>query len=257
VAGRVVLDLHNIESELQATMASAASGPSRLAYERFRRAYQDAEAHWLPQFDLVLVTSDDDLVRAQRIAPKAKFAVYPNAIPLRTAPSRTPERAFVFSGNLAYAPNITAVEWFAREVWPLARSLNYEWRLVGMNPEAVSSIVGSDARLIGPVEDAVEELAGSQIAIVPLRSGSGTRFKILEAWAACLPVVSTTLGAEGLNARHEEHLLLADTPQQFHQAMKRLVGDPALQARLGAAGRRLYEERFTWPVAWRMLEGLL
>ena len=92
------------------------------------------------------------------------------------------------------------------------------------------------------------------MCIAPLLSGSGTRFKILEAWAAGRAVVSTTLGAEGLGARDGEHLLLADDPNDFADAVLRLCNDSSLRARLGDAGWALYRERFTWPAAWRKLE---
>jgi glycosyltransferase involved in cell wall biosynthesis len=90
--------------------------------------------------------------------------------------------------------------------------------------------------------------------VVPLLSGSGTRFKILEAWAAGRAVVSTTLGAEGLGAVEGEHPLLADDADTFVAAIGRLLNDEELRARLGGAGRDLYLDRFTWPAAWRALD---
>jgi polysaccharide biosynthesis protein PslH len=126
------------------------------------------------------------------------------------------------------------------------------WRLIGKNPEAVSRHVRGDPRIqvVGPVDSAVEALAAVQVAVVPLRSGSGTRVKILEAWAASRPVVSTTLGAEGLPARDGENLILADEPGQFAAAVSALLESAALRKRLGSAGRHLYEREFTWDAAW-------
>ena len=95
------------------------------------------------------------------------------------------------------------------------------------------------------------------MAIVPLFAGSGTRIKILEAWAAGTPVVSTTLGAEGLECRDREHLVLADDAESFHRAVSELLALPVNRERIGAAGRRLYEERYTWPTAWEALAGVL
>jgi glycosyltransferase involved in cell wall biosynthesis len=106
---------------------------------------------------------------------------------------------------------------------------------------------------VGPVEDAVAEIARSRIAIVPLLTGSGTRLKILEAWAAGLPVVSTTIGAEGLPARHEETILLADGAPAFADAVTRLLTCTDLRQALGSAGRLLLEKEFTWETAWRRL----
>jgi polysaccharide biosynthesis protein PslH len=164
----------------------------------------------------------------------------------------------VFSGNLEYHPNIEAVRWFRTRVWPRVRenAPGAEWRLLGSNPAAVAAFTRGDPRIrvVGPVEDAIASLAEAKVCIAPLLSGSGTRFKILEAWAAGRAVVSTTLGAEGLGARDGEHLLLADDPKDFADAVLRLWNDPSLRARLGDAGRSHYQDRFTWPAAWRKLD---
>jgi glycosyltransferase involved in cell wall biosynthesis len=85
-------------------------------------------------------------------------------------------------------------------------------------------------------------------------AGSGTRIKILEAWAARTPVVSTTLGAEGLECRDGEHLVLADQPENFATAVSELLALPDDRARIAAAGRRLYEESYTWQAAWNALD---
>jgi glycosyltransferase involved in cell wall biosynthesis len=106
------------------------------------------------------------------------------------------------------------------------------------------------------VDDAIAELAAAKVCIVPLLSGSGTRFKILEAWAAGRAVVSTTLGAEGLDARPGEHLLIADDPASFANAVIDALETPELRQRLGANGRAFYQQRFTWPAAWRALDDL-
>ncbi len=250
----LVLDLHNIESELARTHAQAAAFPASWASSRFAAMYRRLEAEWLPRFDTLLVTSEADRARLHH----PDIRVFPNAIPEVPQPDVPEQNAILFSGNLEYHPNIEAVRWFRTAIWPLVceRFPHLEWRLAGRNPEAVAPVVQGDPRIVlaGPMEDAIATLAGAQICIVPLLSGSGTRFKILEAWAAGRAVVSTTLGAEGLGARHDEHLLLADTPAQFAEAVGTLAGNEPLRRRLGAAGRALYLDRFTWPAAWRMLD---
>jgi glycosyltransferase involved in cell wall biosynthesis len=127
---------------------------------------------------------------------------------------------------------------------------------LGQNPGYLRDLPAQDPsiELTGFVEDAVAVLAQSQVAIVPLLAGSGTRIKILEAWAARTPVVSTSLGAQGLECRDREHLLLADDPESFTAAVSELLALPDDRARIGAAGRRLYEERYTWQTAWKLLD---
>ena len=153
---------------------------------------------------------------------------------------------------------MSAVRFFRREVWPRLRERwpGLVWRLVGKNPEAVPRSPRGDPRIevVGPVEDAVAELARSRVAVVPLLSGSGTRLKILEAWAAGLPVVSTTLGAEGLPVRDGENVLLADGAESFAAAVTRLLACTSIRGKLGDAGRLLLEKEFTWETAWKKLD---
>jgi len=106
------------------------------------------------------------------------------------------------------------------------------------------------------IKDAVTVVAECQVAVVPVLAGSGTRVKILEAWAAGTPVVSTTIGAEGLDCSDEAQLVIADEPQRFADAVTRLLASPQDRARIGSAGRRLFEERYTWPTAWKTLDSI-
>ena len=252
----LVLDLHNIESALAQTHAGAASWPESWMSARFAQAYRRLESVWMKEFDTILVASEADRRRVQH----PRVIVYPNAIPVIEAPriSPKPPESVIFTGNLEYHPNVEAVRWFRNQVWPQLREARpqLEWRLAGVNPHAVAPLVAGDPRirLIGPVEDAIQTIAEAQIAIVPLLSGSGTRFKILEAWAAKRPVVSTAIGAEGLDAASGNQLLLADSPAEFAAAILRLLADPAEGCRLASAAHEEYLRRFTWPAAWRALE---
>ena len=183
---------------------------------------------------------------------------YANAIRMEPYPPRGDEEVVVFSGNMEYHPNRGAVRFFRAEVWPRLRERwpSQVWRLVGKNPEAVREFTGGDPRIevCGPVDDAVRELARTRVAVAPLLAGSGTRLKILEAWAAGLPVVSTTIGAEGLSARHGEHLMVADTASAFAEAVSRLLACSNTRTELGMAGRLLLEKEFTWESAWKKLD---
>jgi glycosyltransferase involved in cell wall biosynthesis len=261
VCRETVLDLHNIESVLHARSAAAERGARRLAHAAFARAALQEEREWLPRFSRTLVTSTSDAKLARERAPGARVSVYPNALPLVPLPQLAPDHAVVFSGNLEYHPNISAVRFFREAIWPLLRNEwpNLVWRLVGKNPHAVKAWTSGDSRIevIGPVDDAIAELARAQVAVVPIRAGSGTRLKILEAWAAGVPVVSTRLGAEGLPVEGGEHLLLADDAARFAAAVSRLLTNEDLRLKLGAAGRRLFVSEFTWQAAWKNLDSFV
>jgi polysaccharide biosynthesis protein PslH len=244
VCDRLILDLVDVESVLLWRQARGAKAP---LFRRFARCCEKMEREWLRKFDGVMVTSSAD---AAHIGVPA--VVYPNTIPLVPVPAVEKTDCVAFSGNLEYEPNTTAVRWFHREVWPRLRH-RIRWKIIGRNDGAIRHIVAGDDRIsvTGPVEDAIRELAACQAAVVPVLAGSGTRVKIVEAWAAALPVVSTTVGAEGLPA---EPMLIADSAERFAAEVERLLDDAELRNRLSAAGRRLYEERFTWHAAWRTLQ---
>jgi glycosyltransferase involved in cell wall biosynthesis len=264
---RLVLDLHNVESQLARTHARAgrwpASWAASWAWARFAQSYERLEREWLPRFDVILTASEDDRRRVWHMDVNPDVRLFPNALPEMPRPDVVGAKAresdaIVFSGNLEYHPNIEAVRWFRTSIWPRIRenAPGIEWRLLGSNPEAVAAFTGGDPRIrvVGSIDDAVARLAEARVCVVPLLSGSGTRFKILEAWAAGRAVVSTTLGAEGLGARDGHHLLLADDPVDFADAVLRLWNDSSLRTQLGDAGWAHYHERFTWPAAWRKLD---
>ncbi|HYO84236.1 MAG TPA: glycosyltransferase [Bryobacteraceae bacterium] len=249
----LALDLHNIESILLRRQAVAERGVSALLLNRFSSCCARMERAVLPRFDALLVTSQAD---AAHLAAGA--AVVPNAIPLIPQPERVKHNVIAMSGNFDYQPNQAGVRWFAAEIWPRLRETFPElrWRLIGRGENAVMRALHSDPRIeaTGPLNDPVAELARCRISVVPLLSGSGTRIKIIEAWAAGLPVVSTTLGAEGMPGQPGVHWLSADTPETFACAVEQVLADPALAARLGHAGRQLYEDHLTWGAAHQALQ---
>lgn len=254
---KLVLDLHNIESIWHARLAAVSGPAAALVHKRFAGAYAALERSWLPWFDELLVTSVPDSEAIRALAGPAPLTIYPNALPLIPRRKRVEDGSIIFSGNLEYQPNISAVRFFGSQVWPILRKdfRDIQCDIVGKNPHAISQILdgNSGIRVIGPVEDAVATIARAQVAIVPLLAGSGTRVKILEAWAAATPVVSTTIGAEGLGCVSGQHLLIADGAENFAGAVGTLLNSTSERIRIGEAGRSLYETAYTWEVAWRAL----
>ena len=164
-----ILDLHNIESVLHESCAAAEVGPHRLAHRAFGNICRDLEEKWLPRFTHLLAASEADAQRLRNISPNSSVLVYPNSIPLTPRPRRREDDVIVFSGNLEYHPNVSAVRYFRKEIWPALRERwpGLVWRLVGKNPQAVAKFTSHDARieLSGPVDDAIaalrEALAGT------------------------------------------------------------------------------------------------
>ena len=259
-AASVILDLHNIESVWHSRLAASENGARAWALGRFATASGALERRLLPEFDLILATSESDAALARQLVPGTNVWVYRNALPETPQPRRLEQQAIVFSGNLEYSPNISAVRYFRENIWPLleARWPELKWRIVGKNPGAIRHLVAGHPRieLTGYIKDAVTVVAECQVAVVPVLAGSGTRVKILEAWAAGTAVVSTTIGAEGLDCSDEAQLVIADEPQPFADAVTRLLASPQDRVRIGSAGRRLFEERYTWPAVWKTLDSI-
>lgn len=257
---KVVLDLHNVESVLHERSATFSHGAVKAGHRRFARASQKLEAKLFPRFSLILAPSAADAAIVRSIAPQARAEVYPNSFPMVSVPGQTEQKqpSVIFSANFEYYPNIDAVEFLMREIWPevLRRHPELCLRLVGRGEAAIGHLLrpGSGMETTGPVEDAFARIAEATVVIAPLRIGSGTRLKIIEGWAAARPVVATPLAAEGLEARDGENLLLASTAGEIAGAVDRLLADPALRRRLGAAGRATFERCYSWEAAWAGLE---
>ncbi|MCX6610692.1 MAG: glycosyltransferase family 4 protein, partial [Acidobacteria bacterium] len=201
----------------------------------------------------LLTTSEQDKARIQH----PKIHVLPNTIPWHDLPTQPRSESIVFTGNFAYTPNQQALHWFLQNCWAdlLKQKPKLRLRLVGKEIHyAHSSHPNID--YIGPVPDAIVEIAKSRLAIVPLLSGSGTRLKILEAWAAGTPVISTSVGAEGLEASPGQHLIIADSHQAFTQSILDLFDNEVNRSRITQAARSLYETTYTWQSARKILSEL-
>lgn len=200
----------------------------------------------IPRFNHLLLASPDDCTALRARHPGHSFVHVPNAVRTPESPAagvnRNP-RSILFVGSLDYLPNSDAVALFARSILPLIRKQDdrMTFRIVGVGQSesivAVRSLPG--VNLIGAVPNLAPEYASAGMLVVPLRAGSGTRIKILEAFRHRTPVVSTTKGAEGLAVTNGEHLLIADTPEELAAACLRVSTDEPLC-------RRLSENAHAW-----------
>ncbi|MCA1830048.1 MAG: glycosyltransferase family 4 protein [Actinomycetota bacterium] len=154
-------------------------------------------------------------------------------------------KTLLFVGPLTYDANLDGLKWFIHDVLPYIRSREPDVRLDVVGTP-VDLEVPSEVRLLGRVEDVRPHVARAAVSIVPVRVGTGTRYKILEALSMQRAVVSTTVGAEGLGVINGEHVMIADDPQDFARAVIRLLDEPELRAHLGVAGRAHVVPRFDW-----------
>src|SRR5579872_773756 len=156
---KTILDLHNIESILHERCSGTETGAQALLHGVFRRSARQLEQLWLPRYDTLLTASEHDAQLVRGISCHTDIRVYPNAIPLMPRPGMGERHMIAFSGNLAYHPNVAAVRYFQREIWPILsrRWPSLRWRLIGSHPEAVWNITNGDERIefSGPIMNAV------------------------------------------------------------------------------------------------------
>jgi glycosyltransferase involved in cell wall biosynthesis len=258
----LVLDEHNIEHEIRArTLAVVAPGP-RKAYDYLNHLKLRAEEGSWRDADACAATSPLDEETIRRRFPEVRTAVVPNAVDTSFfSPGSSPRdpRTMLFYGTLSYFPNLDGLLFFLREVMPIVRRMSPEVRLriVGASPpDALRRFEAPDVTFTGFVPDLRVELERAGVVIAPLRIGGGTRLKVLEAMAMAAPLVSTTLGAEGLSVTNGRELLLADTAQRFASDIVRVLRDKDLGTELGRAGRHLVETSYDWRASARALEAL-
>jgi polysaccharide biosynthesis protein PslH len=261
-----VLDEHNVEHRLNERLERAGSGLAGLVYRgyagREQRLRRREELAACRAADHVLAVSDVDRDQLAADLPGLRVTVVPNGVDLdryRPAGVAGQEAASaVFVGKMDYRPNVDAVVWFCHQVLPGIRERrpDFTFRIVGSSPSrqvtALAALPGVE--VTGPVADVRPFLGRATLAVVPLRAGSGTRLKILEAMAAGRAVVSTTVGCEGLRVVDGRHLLVADRPDQLAAAVLRLLADAELRHRLERSGRELVEQRYTWRSAVATLD---
>jgi glycosyltransferase involved in cell wall biosynthesis len=177
--------------------------------------------------------------------------VIPNCISLadyRDVRGSQQANTLIFTGPFRYSANYDAMTWFLREVHPRIQAQVPDVRLIITGDHADLALPPADnLTLTGFVDDVRPLIHSASISLVPIRVGGGTRLKILEAMALHTPVVTTSKGAEGLDVQHGENLLIADAPEEFAEAVLRLLGDPILRRRIADKGHQLVRERYDWP----------
>jgi glycosyltransferase involved in cell wall biosynthesis len=260
---RVVVDSHEIAYDLACQFARTESSFGRRLYaEGNWRKLRREELQTYREADGVYLCSTADEQRLLDQLPMVRTAVIPNAADVeyyqpRPSDPRPDGRTVVYFGLLSTIPNVDGVIHFVREIWPRIAQAHPEARLKiigGRPPLSLQQLAGPRVELTGFVPDLRPHLAAAAALVVPLRLGGGTRLKIVEGMAMGKPIVSTALGAEGIEATPGRDILIADDPKAFADAVNRLLADPQLAASIGQSARRLAVERYAWSSAAQTLE---
>jgi len=258
----IVVDWHNIESELMWRYAERTRNwLKQTVARRTAKLIERAENDLLSACATHTVTSERERQKLLARRPDANIQVIPNGVDTgfftkekiaeacRQAGPCNSKRTILFVGWMAYHANIDAVLWFSRTIWPEI-SQNYpnlQFTIVGRDPApAVRALASDRIHVTGTVDDVRPFYASAVATVVPLRCGSGTRLKILESMAAGVPVVSTPLGAEGIEVKDDVHLLLANDVREIAVAVSRVVSSAETRTRLSQAARALVCRVYDW-----------
>jgi glycosyltransferase involved in cell wall biosynthesis len=254
----LVLDQHNVDEQYFRSFLGSTTDASRKAFAALEMLKaRRAQERWFPAFDAILCVSEDDLCETARFVDgRTGLVLAPNGVdleyfaPIDRGERRRPDAPVVFGGSLDATMNQHAVRWFLERVFPevARRRRGTRFWIVGRNPtpalRALAS--GRGATITGTVADVREYYRRAGVFVVPLHMGGGTKLKTLEAMAMALPIVSTRVGAQGLDVQSGRHLHVADDPEAFAAGRVSVVSDVAGAAALGAAARRLVERRYAW-----------
>lgn len=252
-AAKSIMVFHNVHFVQEQRIAAITRSPTLRLWRglnaRMMRRYEPAIA---ARFDRNIAVSEADRALLLAETPGLDIEVLPNGVDttaLLPLPPPTGKPAIVFVGTLNYLPCADAVVWLARSILPILRRRFPELELwiVGRNPPPeVLALAGEGVFVTGGVEDVTPYYERAKVAVVPLQAGGGSRLKILEAMALGRPVVSTTLGAEGIEARPGEDILLADDAAGFAEATARLLTEAGLWSAMAQSARRFVEARHDW-----------
>ncbi len=260
----LVVDSHEIAYDLARQFARSGGSVGRRVYAGANwRKLRREELRTYREADGVYLCSALDERRLLSEALGVRTAVVPNAADVdyfQPRPTDPPPdgRTVVYFGLLSTVPNIDAVAHFVQDIWPRIAKANPDARfkiIGGRPPPSLQALAGRRVELTGFVSDLRPHLASAAAIVVPLRLGGGTRLKIVEAMAMGKAIVSTTLGAEGIEVVPGRNILLEDEPMAFADAVNRLLAQPDLAARIGQSARELAVERYGWSEAARTLEG--
>lgn len=256
LATKSLLFQHNVEAQIWERSYQTAGNPLQKFYlQKQWRRMADFEKTSAERFDGVVAVSEDDCrLMRERYGLKNVLGSVPTGVDTEYfQPDATPKKkhSLIFLGSMDWRPNIDGIDFFMNEVYPRIKQRvpDVSLSIVGRNPGAsIKALAETDASITvsGTVPDVRPHLASSEIMVVPLRIGGGTRIKIYEAMSAGLPVVSTRVGAEGLDVRDGEHIVLADAPEEFARATADLLLNADRRRQIAAAGCEVVRKNFSW-----------
>ncbi len=249
------LDQHNVEYEIMKRTYETEQSPLRkmLAKSEWKK-FQKQEISNCEKFTACLTTSVRDAEILQTESPNIKCHVVPNGVDsdfFNPRDTLVDPNIILFTGTISYYPNTEGVLWFCKNIWPLIKQKKPEaiFCIAGKGPtREIEQLAEVDKQIVvtGAVDDMRDYYEKAAVVVVPLRVGGGTRLKILEGMAMKKAIISTTLGAEGIDHTDGKDILLRDTPEDFTEAVVNTMDDVELRLNLEREGRNLIEAKYDW-----------
>lgn len=226
--------------------------PIKLKYQL--KKIKEIESSLADSVDVCIAMSESDKRLLQEMNPTLRIEIVPNGVDISYfQPTEIDDGSLslTYTGHMGYLPNIDAVQFFHKDIYPHIRAAfpHIKLNIVGKNPEERIIALGKidpSITVTGFVEDVRPFMTRDSIYVAPLRLGSGTRLKILEAMAMKMAVVSTTIGCEGLDVENDKNILIADDPGDFAEAVTELIRNPKKRRQIGDEARKLVEKSYDW-----------
>lgn len=254
------VDQHNVEYEIMHRTFQTESNPLRklLAYSEWKK-YHKQEIENCEKFTACLTTSKRDAEILQERSPNMNCHVIPNGVDSTffsndstdTSRKTKNKNMVLFTGTISYYPNTEGILWFYQSIWPIIKNKNPEavFCIAGKSPPPeIERLAQSDdsVQVTGMVDDMRDYYNMASVVVVPLRVGGGTRLKILEGMSMAKAIVSTSVGAEGIDHSDNENILLRDTPDEFADAVVSLMNNEDMRHKIEKGGRELVESKYDW-----------
>ena len=248
----VILRAHNLEYEIWERMANSEKNVlKRWYYHLLAKRGKKFEQRYLNAFDGIVAITAKDADSFRSLGAKCPLTVVEAGVDwekLHILPQPNPAQTAAFIGSLEWLPNIQGLEWLCQEVWPLVLQQvpRAFLTVAGRNPSAeILSWKKPNIQVVGQVADAIQFLSNHFITVVPLHAGSGMRVKILESMALGRCIISTSIGAEGIDYQDNKNILIADAPEDFAAAIVRMMQNPNQAIEIGKAARKLMQQ-YDW-----------
>ncbi len=245
----MVYRMHNVEHEIWNTLSDMGAAWRRWYLGLISKRLRHEELRILASADQVLCISPEDAEWVDTHTPQVDKRVYPFAIdPLDFEQNIDRPLNFYHLGSMDWPPNQDAMNWWLRDIWPhFGYAEDYPFYMAGRHMDITRYPQPTGAHLVGEVQDVDDFLADKSVLVVPLRSGSGMRIKVLEAMQRSIVVISTSIGITGIAGKPGTHYLIADTPEEFVAQMNMLVADPSMLEDIASAARELVAEYYDLP----------